>query len=118
MMKTFMDSPGSTTGFKELASSLMFKTSTPRSCATLLRLKSLVRIFELVCLASSIGFRSTSRRHAKTAARLSTHELGHHQEAVEKPRFADIGDAPVDDHAGIEDLAGGISRGPRTPGAQ
>ena len=44
-MKTFMISPGSTTGLSELASSLMFSTSTPRSCATLLRLKSFVTIF-------------------------------------------------------------------------
>ena len=41
-MKTRMVSPGSTMGLRELASSLMFSTSTPCSWATLLRLKSLV----------------------------------------------------------------------------
>ena len=40
-----MNSPGSTTGLSALASSLMFSTSTPRSWATLFRLKSLVTIF-------------------------------------------------------------------------
>src|SRR5258706_8205110 len=45
-MKTRMVSPWSTTGFKALASSLMFSTSTPWSWATLLRLKSLVMILQ------------------------------------------------------------------------
>ena len=43
-MKTLIASPGSTTGLRTLASSLMLSTSTPRSCATLLRLKSFVTI--------------------------------------------------------------------------
>ena len=42
-----MISPGSTTGLSALASSLMFSTSTPRSWATLFRLKSLVTILPL-----------------------------------------------------------------------
>src|SRR6266436_7729721 len=60
-MKTFMVSPGRTIGFRELASSLMFSTATPCSCATLFRLKSLVMILPSYSLASSISFRSTSR---------------------------------------------------------
>ena len=48
MTKTFITSPGSTTGLRELASSLMLRTGTPRSCATLLRLKSLVTILPLM----------------------------------------------------------------------
>ena len=36
--------PGSTMGLSELANSLMLSTATPCSCATLLRLKSLVTI--------------------------------------------------------------------------
>ena len=42
-----MISPGSTTGLSALASSLMLSTLTPRSCATLFRLKSLVTILPL-----------------------------------------------------------------------
>ena len=38
----------------------MLRTSTPRSCATLFRLKSLVTIFPCSVRASSINFRSTS----------------------------------------------------------
>src|SRR4030095_9149198 len=53
--KTRMISPGSTTGFKALASSLMLRTDTPRSCATLFRLKSLVTILASICLASSMS---------------------------------------------------------------
>ena len=60
-----MNSPGSTTGLSALASSLMFSTSTPRSCATLFRLKSLVTIFPWSVRPSSISFRSTSRIFGK-----------------------------------------------------
>src|SRR5204862_4223674 len=31
------------------------------------------------------------------------HELRNHERAVDKPGFADVGDAPVDDDAGVED---------------
>ena len=67
-----MISPGSTTGFRALASSLMFSTCTPRSCATLFRLKSLVTIFPLSVRASSISFRSTSRTSGKSASEMIT----------------------------------------------
>jgi len=49
-----MISPGSTTGFSEFASSLTLSTSTPRSCATLFRLKSFVTILPCSARASSI----------------------------------------------------------------
>jgi hypothetical protein len=35
---------------------------------------------------------------------LAQHELRNHQHAIEKAGLGDIGDAPIDDHAGIEDL--------------
>ena len=65
-MNTFMISPGSTTGLSELASSFTFRTLTPRSCATLFRLKSFVTIFPSSERASSISFRSTSRTSGKS----------------------------------------------------
>src|SRR6266498_1821459 len=71
-MKTRRTSPGRTTGFRELASSLMFSTATPRSCATLLRLKSLVTILPLIRRASSISFRSTSRISGKSVSTICT----------------------------------------------
>src|SRR5674476_584094 len=60
-MKTRMVSPGRTIGFSELASSLMLRTSTPCSWATLFRLKSLVMTLQSNTLASSMSFMSTSR---------------------------------------------------------
>ena len=134
-----MNSPGSTTGLSELASSLMFSTSTPRSCATLFRLKSLVTILPCSVRASSISLRSTSRDvgkvdvgdhdvdaghlldllqdvEAAAAAvalqrvggvgdelQLLEHELRDDQRAVEEAGLADVGDAAVDDDAGVED---------------
>src|SRR5687767_12481145 len=71
-MNTFMISPGSTTGFSALASSLMFSTSTPRSCATLFRLKSFVTIFPCSVRASSISLRSTSRISGKSMSEIDT----------------------------------------------
>ena len=71
-MNTFMISPGSTTGLSEFASSLTFSTSTPRSCATLFRLKSLVTIFPCSVRASSISFRSTSRTSGKSRSEIIT----------------------------------------------
>ena len=65
-----MISPGSTTGLRALASSLMLSTSTPRSCATLLRLKSLVTILPCSERASSISLRSTSRTSGKSASEI------------------------------------------------
>ena len=138
-MNTFMNSPGSTTGFSALASSLMLSTSTPRSCATLLRLKSLVTILPWSVRPSSISLRSTSRVSGKVDVgdhdvdaghlldllkdvepaaaavalqrvggvgdelQLLEHELRDHERAVEEAGLADVGDAAVDDHAGVED---------------
>ena len=143
-MNTFMISPGRTTGLSELASSLTFSTSTPRSCATLFRLKSLVTILPCSVRASSISFRSTSwtlgkidvgnrdldARHlldllqdveAAPAAvalervgrvgdelQLLEHELRDDERAVDEARFADVGDAAVDDHAGVENLVAAL----------
>ena len=67
-----MISPGSTTGFSALASSLMFRTETPRSCATLFRLKSLVTIFAPSVRASSMSFRSTSFTSGKSTSEIIT----------------------------------------------
>src|SRR5256885_1863004 len=67
-MKTRIASPGSTTGFNELASSLMLSTLTPRSWATLFKLKSLVTITASSCLPSSINFKSTSRTAGKSVS--------------------------------------------------
>ncbi len=67
-----MISPGSTTGLSELASSLMLSTATPRSWATLLRLKSLVTILPDSARASSISFRSTSRTSGKSRSEIIT----------------------------------------------
>ena len=142
-----MISPGSTTGLSELASSLMFSTSTPRSCATLFRLKSLVTIFPCSVRASSISFRSTSRTSGKVdvgdhdvdaghlldllqdveaaAAAVALqrvgrvgdelqflqHELRDDQRAVEEAGLADVGDAAVDDDAGVEDLVAPLRAG-------
>ena len=77
MMKTRITSPGSTTGFRELASSLMLRTGTPRSCATLLRLKSLVTILPFMRRASSMSFRSTSRTSGKSVSTICTCTLRH-----------------------------------------
>ncbi len=71
-MKTFMSSPGRTTGLSELASSLMLSTATPRSCATLFRLKSFVTIFPSSVRASSISFRSTSLMSGKSTSEIMT----------------------------------------------
>src|SRR6266850_6418606 len=71
-MKTFIDSPGRTTGLRELARTLMLSTWTPRSSATLLRLKSLVMILPPSCLASSISFMSTSLMSGKSASEMVT----------------------------------------------
>src|ERR1017187_1008412 len=71
-MNTFMISPGSTMGFSELASSLVFSTATPCNCATLFRLKSLVTILPSYTFASSISFRSTSRTAGKSASTIWT----------------------------------------------
>ncbi len=135
-----MISPGSTTGLSALASSLMLSTATPRSCATLLRLKSLVTIFPDSVRASSISFRSTSLHFRKIHVRdhhfdarhlldllqdveaaaaavalhrvgrvghqlqLLEHELRNHQRAVHEAGVAEVRDAAVDDHRGVEDL--------------
>ena len=118
----------------------MLRTATPRSWATLLRLKSLVTILPESRLASSISLRSTSLhlrevrlddlhvhvRHlldplqdvqAAPAAvalhrvrgvghllQLAQHELGHDQRPLEEAGLADVRDAPVDDHGGVEHL--------------
>ena len=50
----------------------MFRTATPRSCATLLRLKSLVTILPEIRWASSISFRSTSRTSGKSVSTICT----------------------------------------------
>ncbi len=71
-MKTRIVSPGRTTGFSEFASSLMFSTGTPCSCATLFRLKSLVTILQSYALASSISFMSTSRMAGKSSSTICT----------------------------------------------
>ena len=147
-----MNSPGSTTGFSALASSLMLRTSTPRSCATLFRLKSLVTILPWSVRASSISLRSTSRDFGKIDVRdhdvdaghlldllqnveaaaaaialqrvggvgdelqLLEDELRNHQRAVEEPGLADVGNAAVDDHAGVENaialLRAGVTEEP------
>ena len=118
----------------------MFRTGTPRSWATLLRLKSLVTILPLMRRASSMSFRSTSRTSGKSVSTICTwtsrhlldllqdveaapaavalqrvrrvghllqlaqHELRHHQRALQEAGLADVGDAPVDDHGGVEHL--------------
>src|SRR5512139_2144731 len=71
-MNTFMISPGSTTGLSELASRFRLRTSTPRSWATLFRLKSLVTILPWRCRASSMSFRSTSRSSGKSTSEIVT----------------------------------------------
>ena len=139
-MKTFMISPGSTTGLSELASSLMLRTSTPRSCATLFRLKSLVTIFPWSVRAEldqlEVDFPDLGKidvrdhhvdaRHlldllqdveAAPAAvalqrvggvgdelQLLEHELRDDERAVDEAGLADVGDAAVDDDAGVENL--------------
>ena len=155
-MKTFMNSPGRTTGLSALASSLMFSTSTPRSCATLFRLKSFVTILPCSVRASSMSFRSTSRTSGKVDVgdhdvdaghlldllqdvepaaaavafqrvggigdelQLLQHELRDDERAVEKAGLADVGDAAVDDDAGVEDavalLRPGVAEERREPG--
>ena len=46
---------------------------------------------------------------------LAQHELRHHQRAVQEAGLADVGDAAVDDHGGVEDLvlvqARGVAEG-------
>src|ERR1019366_537933 len=74
-MKTRMVSPGSTMGFSELASSLMLRTSTPWSWATLFRLKSLVMTLQSKTLASSISFMSPSRVCGKSSSTICTLRL-------------------------------------------
>ena len=134
-----MNSPGSTTGLSELASSLMFSTSTPRSCATLFRLKSFVTILPCSVRAEldqlqidfadlgevDVGDHDVDAGHlldllqdveAAAAAvalqrigrvgdelQLLQHELRNDQRAVEEAGLADVGDAAVDDDAGVED---------------
>ena len=137
-MNTFIVSPGSTTGFSEFASSLMLSTSTPRSCATLFRLKSLVTILpcseraeldelEIDFLdVGKIGVRDDdvdaghlldALQDVETAAaavaaqrigrigdllQLLEHELRNDERAVDEAGLADVGDAAVDDDAGVE----------------
>ena len=134
-----MNSPGSTTGFSALASSLMLRTSTPRSCATLFRLKSLVTILPWSVRAEldqlqvdfadfgkvDVGDHDVDAGHlldllqdveAAAAAvalqrvggvgdelQLLQHELRDDERAVEEAGLADVGDAAVDDDAGVED---------------
>ena len=82
-MNTFIASPGSTTGFSALASSLMLSTSTPRSCATLLRLKSLVTILPSIVRASSMSLRSTSLTCGKVHVRDDDFDARHLLDAVQ-----------------------------------
>src|SRR5688572_19563543 len=156
-MNTFMISPGSTTGLSALASSLMLSTATPRSCATLFRLKSLVTIFPDSVRASSISLRSTSRTSGKSTSEITTSTpdifwifcrmsrprrprlrfiesdesatscsslstncgitsvpsmkpvsqrsaTRLHQRAIHEAGVAEVGDAAVDDHRGVENL--------------
>ena len=135
-----MISPGSTTGLSELASSLMFSTSTPRSCATLFRLKSLVTIFPCSVARQldqlQIDFAHFGEVHVRDGdvdaghllnllqdvetapAAIALHRVGRvgdqlqlledelrdDDRAVHEAGFADVGDAAVDDDAGVEDL--------------
>src|SRR3984885_9470914 len=72
----FIFSPGNTSGFNELARSFRLSTRTRCSWATLLRLKSLVRMGALIFLASSISFRSTSRSWGKSSSTICTPSKG------------------------------------------
>ena len=54
----------------------MFRTATPRSCATLFRLKSFVTIFPLRRFATSMSLRSTSRTSGKSVSTICTCTCG------------------------------------------
>src|SRR5208283_5225620 len=136
-MNTRITSPGRTMGLSEFASSLMLSTATPCNWATLLRLKSLVRILPSYSLASSISFMSTSRTVGKSSSTIwicteavfwrrcrmsrprrprlrfsesAEHELRDHNQAVEETGLGDVGDAAVDNDAGVEDLVTLLAR--------
>ncbi len=140
-----MISPGSTTGLSELASSLTFSTSTPRSCATLFRLKSLVTILpwqrareldqleidfadvrkidvgnhhldaghllnllqDVEAAAAAVALERVGR--VGDELQLLQHELRDDERAVDEAGLADVGDAAVDDDAGVENLVAALA---------
>ena len=60
------------TGFTAFERALMFSTGTPRSCATLFRLKSFVMILPPTSCANCRSFESTSAMSSKSASVTST----------------------------------------------
>ena len=66
----------------------MLSTATPRSWATLLRLKSFVTILPFILRASSMSFRSTSRISGKSVSTICTSHPGHLLDLLEDVQTA------------------------------
>src|SRR3972149_390601 len=128
-MRTAISSPGRITTFTALARLFTFSTFTSSSSAMRLRLKSFVRMGAFSLEASRISLASTSRasgkgsrpaaaavapqrlRRISDVAELIEDEAGDDQRALEEAGGRDVGDAAVDDGAGVDnDLARAVTR--------